>query len=176
MPGPDDAAIALAKSELRARLRATRRRIAADPVDRKARSERIGVALLAALDAGGRPAHRVMLFESLPTEPDTSRWIVDLRAAGAEVLMPEVDGSDLRIQPGDLDPAALDVVVVPGLAFTADGRRLGQGGGHYDRFLPQLSASCLTIGVCFDEQVVADVPMAPFDRRVDVVVTDALPR
>ena len=37
--------------------------------------------------------------------------------------------------PGDVDPATLDVVVVPGLAFTADGRRLGQGGGHFDRFL-----------------------------------------
>ena len=62
-----------------------------------------------------------------------------------------------------MDPRALDVVVVPGLAFTPDGRRLGQGGGHYDRFLPRLRPDCVTIGACFAEQVVADLPTEPHD-------------
>ena len=88
-------------------------------------------------------------------------------------MAPEVDGPDLRVQPGDVDPASLDVVVVPGLAFTADGRRLGQGGGHYDRFLPRLRPECRTVGAAFAEQVVDDLPTEPHDVRLDLVVTDA---
>ena len=80
---------------------------------------------------------------------------------------------ELRVVPGDLDPRELDVVVVPGLAFTADGRRLGQGGGHYDRFLPRLRPDCITIGTCFAEQLVADLPTTDDDVRVDHVASDA---
>ena len=76
------------------------------------------------------------------------------------------------MQPGDVDPASLDVVVVPGLAFTADGRRLGQGGGHYDRFLPRLRPACVTIGAAFAEQLVDDLPTEPHDIRLTLVVTD----
>ena len=61
---------------------------------------------------------------------------------------------------------------MPGLAFTADGRRLGQGGGHFDRFLPRLRPDCLRIGVAFREQLVDDLPTSPHDIAVDVVITD----
>ena len=64
-----------------------------------------------------------------------------------------------------LDPALLDVVVVPGLAFTADGRRLGQGGGHFDRFLLRLRPDCLRIGVAFREQLVDDLPTVAARHR-----------
>jgi 5-formyltetrahydrofolate cyclo-ligase len=89
------------------------------------------------------------------------------------VLHPEVDGPSLRVQPGDVDPATLDVVVVPGLAFTPDGHRLGQGGGHYDRFLTRVRPGCLTIGVCFREQLVAELPVEAHDVPLTAVVTDA---
>jgi len=114
-----------------------------------------------------------MLFDGLPTEPDTAPWFEWCRDHGLDVFAPAVDGPDLRVVPGDVDPAGMDIVVVPGLAFTVDGRRLGQGGGHYDRFLPRLRADCVTIGACFAEQIVADLPVEDHDRRVDVVVTDA---
>ena len=116
--------------------------------------------------------HRVMLFDSLPGEPDTSSWIEWCRAHGHEVFLPRVDGLDLGVMPGDVDPATLDAVIVPGLAFTPDGRRLGQGGGHFDRFLPRLRADCLTIGVCFAEQVLDDLPTSTHDVHVRHVVTD----
>jgi 5-formyltetrahydrofolate cyclo-ligase len=155
-----------AKRRLRAEMRLVRGRIAADPDERAARSARIWAQLESMM------GDRVMLFESLPGEPDTAAWIESCRARGLAVFTPEVDGPALRVQPGDVDPATLDVVVVPGLAFTADGRRLGQGGGHFDRFLPRLRADCLTIGVCYAEQLVADLPTAADDARVRRVVTD----
>jgi 5-formyltetrahydrofolate cyclo-ligase len=83
-----------------------------------------------------------------------------------------VDGDALRIEPGDLDPTLLDVVVVPGLAFTPAGARLGRGGGHFDRFLTRLGEGCLRIGVAFREQLVTELPTADHDIAVDVVVTD----
>jgi 5-formyltetrahydrofolate cyclo-ligase len=155
-----------AKRRVRAEMRGVRRRIAADPADRAARSARIWDQIVVSVRG------RVMLYESLPGEPDTGPWIEACRADGHPLFLPEVDGPDLRVMPGDADPASLDVVVVPGLAFTDDGHRLGQGGGHFDRFLPRLRAGCLTVGVCFREQLVAELPTEPHDVRVRRVVTD----
>ena len=68
---------------------------------------------------------------------------------------------------------APDVILVPGLAFDAQGRRLGFGGGYYDRLLalPQM-ARALSVGLAFDFQLVAALPADPWDRPVNAVVTD----
>jgi 5-formyltetrahydrofolate cyclo-ligase len=79
----------------------------------------------------------------------------------------------------DPDPTAVDVVIVPGVAFTPDGARLGQGGGWYDRFLAEVRPECTSIGVGFDPQVVDVLPTEPHDIRLDCVVTEsgvAVPR
>jgi 5-formyltetrahydrofolate cyclo-ligase len=160
-------------------MREVRRAIAADPADRLARSDRIWAQIVNATALG--PPRNVLLFESLPTEPETSGWFAWCREHEVATFAPEVDGPALHVMPavvssegaGPIDPELLDVVVVPGLAFTADGRRLGQGGGHYDRFLPRLRAGCVTIGAAFAEQLVEDIPTEPHDVRLDIVVTDA---
>lgn len=72
----------------------------------------------------------------------------------------------LQIVPAD----ALAVVLVPGVAFDADGGRLGRGAGFYDRFLQHVSASCVTVGVCVVGQVVESVPREPHDVRVSHVL------
>jgi 5-formyltetrahydrofolate cyclo-ligase len=156
------------KRALRAEMRAIRARIAADPADRLARSSEIWAGIVSLGQLDGR---RVMLFEGLPTEPATETWFEWCTTHGVDVYAPEVDGPDLRVMPGDVDPQQLDVVVVPGLAFTADGHRLGQGGGHYDRFLPRLRPDCITIGACFAEQVVESIPTDDHDLSVDHVVS-----
>jgi 5-formyltetrahydrofolate cyclo-ligase len=151
-------------------MRDVRREIAADPVDRLERSGRIWTGIVSA--TGLAAPRRVLLFEGLPTEPETTAWFAWCREHDVDVFAPVVDGPDLHVEPGDVDPALLDVVVVPGLAFTADGRRLGQGGGHYDRFLVRLRADCVTVGAAFAEQLVDDLPTEDHDVRLDLVVTD----
>ncbi|MBL8023076.1 MAG: 5-formyltetrahydrofolate cyclo-ligase [Elusimicrobia bacterium] len=64
----------------------------------------------------------------------------------------------------------LDLLVVPGAAFTSRGDRLGAGAGYYDRFLVR-RPSLRTIGVCFDEQMAVRLPRAAHDRKVDQVVS-----
>ncbi len=66
-------------------------------------------------------------------------------------------------------PEKLDLVVVPGVAFTRGGARLGRGRGYYDRYLslPGLRAFC--VGVCFAHQLVDALPVEPHDRAMDAV-------
>lgn len=68
---------------------------------------------------------------------------------------------------------AIDLVLVPGLAFDRAGRRLGRGGGFYDRFLARLPAGVVRLGVGFEVQVVDMVPSGPEDCTVHAVVTEA---
>ena len=179
---PCRSTVADAKRALRAEMREVRRRIAADPADRLARSARASGrgSSTADLGAARRPGvgtiapRRVgMLFESLPTEPDTAAWIDVVPAAGFAVFTPEVDGPDLRVVPGDVDPATLDVVRRARPGVHRRRRRLGQGGGHFDRFLPAPAPDCVTIGVGFAEQLVDDLPTEPHDVHLTHVVTDA---
>ena len=104
-----------------------------------------------------------MAYTAIPGEPDLAKFVTGCWARGQMVVMPEDDPS----------ADTVDVVIVPGLAFTADGHRLGQGGGWYDRFLGELHTSCVTIGVCFAEQVLTDLPREPHDVVLDRLVTDA---
>jgi len=158
------------KAQLRRRMRRLRADISGETTDRADRSVRLWRSVVDEITARVNvPAPAVMLFESYPTEPDTAAWLTESRHRGWGVFVPEVDGKDLRVAPGDIDPQVLDVVVVPGLAFTRDGRRLGQGGGHYDGLISRLGHHCLTIGVCYAEQLVEELPTETHDRTVGLV-------
>jgi 5-formyltetrahydrofolate cyclo-ligase len=146
---------------------------------------------LAALDAY-RSASVVMAFSGIRGEPDTDGLHERITADGKVLVLPAIEGERIvprrvgdGLRPGALgvreptgdsvDPADIDLVVVPGMAFSPDGARLGRGGGHYDRFLAGLPERCAAIGVCFAEQLVDELPCEPHDRIVDAVVSDDLP-
>ena len=123
-------------------------------------------------------AHTVALFSALPDEPDTGGVAERWRAAGKRLVLPRVEGDAMRFC--DCDPAALrrgafgiaepepgartcppgeiDLVVVPGVAFTAGGVRLGRGKGYYDRYLSQAEFRGATVGVCYAHQLVGELP------------------
>lgn len=71
----------------------------------------------------------------------------------------------------DMAPEDVGVWIVPGLAFTRDGRRLGYGGGWYDRYLAMAAQDALAIGVAYPFQMLDDLPTDEHDRRVAHVVT-----
>lgn len=71
-----------------------------------------------------------------------------------------------------VDAGELDVILVPGMAFDPEGRRLGRGRGFYDRLLEQLPQRVRRWGVCFQTQMVTVVPVEAHDARVDRVVTE----
>ena len=63
----------------------------------------------------------------------------------------------------------IDLIVVPGVAFDAKGRRLGRGGGYYDRFIKKQTHAVL-VGVGYDFQLVDEVPTARHDQRVHRII------
>jgi 5-formyltetrahydrofolate cyclo-ligase len=71
-----------------------------------------------------------------------------------------------------IDPAAIGWVLVPGVAFDRDGKRLGYGGGFYDRMLPLLSSATARVAGAFELQIVDRIPAAAHDLAVDAIVTE----
>jgi 5-formyltetrahydrofolate cyclo-ligase len=87
------------------------------------------------------------------------------------------DDNELEVGPfavaqprADTAPVIPQVLIIPLLAFTADGARLGQGGGHYDRWLAA-HPETLTIGLAWDVQLAQSLPSEPHDHPLDLVVT-----
>jgi len=178
-----------AKRALRAEMR--RRREALPGADRRAASARIEELVLSLPEVEG--AGTVLLFSSFGSEVDTSAVADRLLAGGHRLLLPYLGTGGMEaaeVKPGDsliptsygpkeppgrvpVDPHEVDVVIAPGLAFDAGGRRLGYGRGHYDRYLARLSPKTPRIGIGFEVQLVERVPAGPGDERLDIVVTDA---
>lgn len=103
-----------------------------------------------------------VLAEPGVMQPTTIRSMDDFAAGRLGLLEPQTR------EPFDKTP---DVTIVPGLAFTRSGQRLGQGGGYYDRYLAQHPGTH-TLGVCFCEQLAESLPSETHDRSVDRVVAE----
>ncbi len=94
---------------------------------------------------------------------------------GGDSLMLTRDGiREPRPESALVSASEIDVFVVPGLMFDSAGRRLGRGGGHYDRYLEQRRADATTIGVCFTEHLVDELPSDTWDIAMDLIVTDEI--
>ncbi len=145
-----------AKRALRQRMRAMRRELP----DRPVRSARITDRLVM-LDAFVT-AQRVLAYDSIVGEVETAALVAWCAANDIETAMPE----------DDVDASWPDVIVVPGTAFTVDGARLGQGGGWYDRFLPDRRPGVAVIGLAFSIQIVDELPTERHDVQLDTVVTE----
>jgi 5-formyltetrahydrofolate cyclo-ligase len=172
------------KATLRSRLLAERRSV---PPDVRAAEARALAAHVARLDV--RPDQTVCAFLPVGSEPGDASWLDGLRC---RVLLPVVTGDSpldwaVHTGPADLAPAALRLleptgprlgasaiagaalVLVPALAVSPDGVRLGKGKGHYDRSLPLVNAPL--VAVVRDAEVLAEVPAEPHDVRVNGVLT-----
>lgn len=187
--GANDGRLPVAKDDLRTALRRRRRGIPAE--ERVRRAVSVADRLLGLPEVSG--ARTIMLFSSFGTELPTGPAIEALWVAGARVLLPYLEAGDMAAtehRPGDrlvatgygpqeparrvaVPPVEIDVVVTPGLAFDRKGRRLGYGGGFYDRYLPKVRQDTVKIGIGFAEQLIESVPGGDLDVMINVVVTDA---
>lgn len=181
----------LVKKELRTRMKSVRRAMPAEA--RKLRSNAVARNVLALPE--WQAAKTVSLYIAMREELDLSLLIDDAVTSKKTVALPRVDddtdtlhlhawtrGGALRASAfGVEEPEAhaptvpdseVDLVIVPALAFDETGQRIGYGAGYYDGLLPRLS-SARSVGVAFDFQLIAEVPVEPNDMPVHVVVTDA---
>lgn len=174
----------MAKAELRQLVRERLRSLGASELAEKSAAIR---RLLLAHPAY-QQARTVALFAALPSEPHLD----PLHDGGKRFCFPKVNGPDLDFHEVEntaslingalnvrepsggrhprVDLEELDLVLVPGVAFSPAGGRLGRGGGFYDRLLcaPQLRAR--RIGICFDLQLFQELPLEAHDREVEEVL------
>jgi 5-formyltetrahydrofolate cyclo-ligase len=158
---------------------------------RDRRSEEICEAIIS--NSVWRDATVIAIFAPMVHEPDVELlWkraegklfcYPTVRAEGIDFI--SVDGphslviGSFGIREPDFDPARVippdtfDLVLVPGAAFTAKGGRLGRGGGFYDRLLSSPGFRASKVGVCFDRQILDEIPLEPHDQSVDRVVTES---
>lgn len=187
MDSTDD--VAAAKRAARARAREARDSVAV--AERRLAAQALSHSLLELPEL--EIARVVLAYAALPSEIDPAPAVWRLRARGAAIAYPRIEapgvlgihlvGHELELiagpfglaQPSQHAPRAardsVDAVIVPGVAFDDCGRRLGYGGGYYDRLLPTLRPDCLRIGVAFDEQLLEEIPSEDHDATVHLVVT-----
>jgi len=182
--------VQLRKAELRARVLARR---SALPADRRAAAARL--IRDAVLDAPQvQMAGTVAAYYSIGTEPDTRGLVYALWKRGSYVLLPVLrpdgdldwasyEGPDSLVpgprglrQPAEpprgVDAVArADAVLVPALAVDLAGRRLGRGGGSYDRALARVGPLVPLIALLYDDELVEHVPAAPHDVPVRAAAT-----
>jgi 5-formyltetrahydrofolate cyclo-ligase len=184
----------VAKRRLRREMAARRRGVGRDEAEAAGRE-------LAARLAGCpafQVARRIAFYAALPDELPTRVAFGAALERGCQALFPAVEGErrlvfrpverweDLKPgrygipEPPEQGPAQRleegDLVLVPGVAFDAEGHRLGRGGGFYDAAFPPGARAPLLYGVGFEFQVVDAVPHGSRDRRMDAIVTERIIR
>lgn len=137
-------------------------------------------------------AQTIFAFVGVDWEIDTGAILADAFARGKWVAVPLCVGKGIMearlinsledLVPGFYDipeprrettlcqPQEIDFGVIPCISCSTQGRRLGQGGGYYDRFLEEATFPCAA--VCREIALVEDIPLEPWDQPVDCVVTE----
>jgi 5-formyltetrahydrofolate cyclo-ligase len=188
LPGPAQAhlaELAAAKAALRADILAARRAMSAE--QRSAARPQLRDAILGLPEM--QMAGTIAAYMSVGTEPETAGLIFALWKRGAYVLLPVLlsdgdldwasyEGPD-SLAPGPrglLEPTeprrgvtaitSADLVIVPALAVDLAGRRLGRGGGSYDRALARVGAAILTVALLYDGELFGEIPAGPHDQPV----------
>ena len=193
----DHAALREAKRTLR---EAVRTRRAARSSDEAAALDHARFTRLRGFLGTPGPGFTLAAYFSVPPEPSTLELLAWLHARGAGVLLPvlgpRADGTPRREPdwapyggpdslrsglwgiPEPTTPAlgarglaAAEVVICSALAGTAAGKRLGMGGGWFDRALEHAPGDAVLVALLNDDEILSDLPTDPRDRSMDVLVT-----
>ena len=180
------------KAELRQQMRDLLAKLRADPAVHAQRSAKICSAIRE--HAAWKNAQTVCAFLPMRAEPQIQElWKSDPGAR--RFCFPRGGGGALELvridEPAVLERATwkmdlpeisnaqtvslaeVDLILVPGVAFSRDGWRLGRGGGFYDRLLAGRSTETTALGICFEVQIAKALPLEEHDLKVDAVVTES---
>lgn len=199
MSGASTGDASMRSAELKRAKRDVRRRVLAERdalslEDRASLAEAVTDRFLTLPDVSR--AKTLLAFWSFGSEVSTSPMIAGLHDRGTVVALPRIVEGELEARsyrPGDgvtpttfgafepeggtvLSPTEIDVIAVPAVAFDREGRRVGYGGGFYDRFLPQTRRDAMRVGIAYGLQLSApgsSLPEGSFDLRVDWVITES---
>lgn len=135
-----------------------------------------------------KSAKTVALYASLSDEVQSFE-LIELLSQTKRVVLPRVAGNDMDFYPytpsslkvgafgieepqgsEPISPDEIDVIVVPGVAFTTDGKRCGRGKGYYDKYLSRSGFRAIKIGVCYTEQLAENIPNEPHDIVMDYMI------
>ncbi len=144
-----------------------------------------------------RQSKNIMLYMATKSEVQTQEIIHSAQKEDKKIFIPLIIRESNEIMPSliqdfktELTPGALgimqpkeeyyrvvqpdilDLVIVPGVAFTRQGQRLGRGGGYYDRFLSRLGQHTVSVGLAFEMQIVEQIPTNEKDMPVDYIITE----
>jgi len=141
-----------------------------------------------------RRSESLLIYAHFDREVQTDIVITDALATGKVVCIPFNDMKEKTFMPSvisscrDIDRsgkvpepfvfrpytgAGIDLAVIPGVAFDADGNRLGTGSGFFDRFLNHAKNGIIRVAVAFDFQVLEErIPCDPWDEKVDIIITE----
>jgi 5-formyltetrahydrofolate cyclo-ligase len=145
-----------------------------------------------------KEALKILVYVSYRNEVNTHGIIKRLLVEGKRVFVPycivdvkklkvvQINNMDSDLQEGaygilepreelkkdDFNIKELDIVIVPGVAFSKQGYRIGYGGGYYDRLLENLTLQTITIGLSYNSLVLNNLPIAKYDKAVDIIVTE----
>ena len=132
----------------------------------------------------------IALYHAIPGEVQTA-GVIEKWYRKKRLLLPLIKGNDLQLLLyagkeslktgvfGILEPSEdceavpeseIDLIIVPGVAFDRQHNRLGRGKGFYDRLLSTLDVP--KIGICYDFQLKDQIPAEPFDRKMDLIITE----
>ncbi len=181
------------KAEMRAEIRLRLARLYAEPDGGRALRDEHSHRICAALrqHAAWNRARLICAFLPLGAEPQIAQLWEDSETA---FCFPRIHGEKLqlvriterevlrradwkmRLPEFEMAPVVslseVDLLLVPGVAFTKQGARLGRGGGYYDRLLATKAPHTTALGICFAAQLVAELPSESHDLPVDAVVTE----
>lgn len=148
--------------------------------------------------AGYRQARTVLGYLNFGAELAADLWVQQALADGKRVLLPRVNRASKHLDiykvqdlQQDVAPGAwgirepvvdrcikeealgtVDLILLPGVAFTREGARLGYGGGYYDKLLAQMPHQPTLVAGTFGLQVVQEIPLEHTDRNVEWLVTE----
>ncbi|MBE6050288.1 MAG: 5-formyltetrahydrofolate cyclo-ligase [Clostridium sp.] len=142
-----------------------------------------------------KEAKNIFIYIGYGSEIDTYKYIKEFLNMGKNIYVPKtnvrektmeavqinsldnlVKGTYGILEPDSfknkIDKDKIDLVILPGVVFDKQGGRIGYGGGYYDKYLMNMDKNIFKVALCYEFQIIDEVPTEPHDIKADLVLTE----